>query len=292
MSTTASASRSGGATFLATWRRILETWNGRIGLALILLVALVVVIGPLVAPHATTETVGLPFEGPSTDRPLGTDFLGRDALSRFLSGGASILLVSALAMLLAYLVGTTIGMIAAYKRSWTDLAFVGATDVLLSFPPIVFVLVLLAYVGPKTWLVVVGLAITQAPRVARVSRAATLDLVGMEYIEAAYSRGETTLAIIRREVLPNIASPLLVDVGVRFTATIILAASISFLGLGPQPPAADWGLMISENRSGITAAPLLILAPTIALAVLTIGVNLVVDAFARTVGRSVPVRDA
>ena len=136
-------------------------------------------------------------------------------------------------MLIAYVVGIAIGMLAAYRRSWLDGLFVGTADVLLSFPPIVFVLILLAYVGPKIWLVIIGLAITQAPRVARVARAATIDLLGHEYIEAAVARGESTSAILRRELLPNIAAPILADFGVRLTGTIILAASISFLGLQP-----------------------------------------------------------
>lgn len=252
---------------------------------------LLAALGPFVTPGSTTETVGPPFEGPSAGHPLGTDFLGRDALSRFLAGGASILLVSISAVLIAYATGVTIGMLAAYRRSWLDGLFIGSADVLLSFPPIVFVLILLAYIGPEVWLVIIGLAITQGPRVARVARAATIDLMEHEYVEAAAARGESTAAILRRELLPNISGPILADFGIRLTATIILAAAISFLGLGPQPPASDWGLMISENRSGLTIAPILILAPAVAIGVLTIGVNLLADATARAVGRSIVARD-
>jgi len=239
------------------------------------------------APHDPTETLDVPFRNPSLDFPLGTDALGRDALSRLLAGGRLILFESITAILLAYLVGTATGMYAAYRRGSTDIALVGVVDVLLSFPPIVFVLILLAYVGPETWLVVVALAVTQIPRVARVARAATLDLLGQEYVEAAVARGETTRAILKRELLPNISTPLVTDFGIRLTGTIILAASISFLGLGPQPPTPDWGLMISENRSGLTLAPVLVLAPAVAIGLLTLGVNLIADAVARVYGRTV-----
>lgn len=272
--------------------RVLATWNGRIGLVLVVVVLAVAAIGPMAAPGSTTKTVGPPFQGPSVEHLLGTDFLGRDAFSRFLAGGASLLIVSISATLIAYATGIAIGMLAAYKRSWFDAVFVGSADVLLAFPPIVFVLILLAYAGPQTWLVIIGLAITQAPRVARVARAATVDLKGQEYVEAAVARGEPTSAILRRELLPNISSPILADFGIRLTTTIILTASISFLGLGPQPPAADWGLMISQNRSGLTVAPLLVLAPAIAIAVLTVGVNLVADSVARGMGVSVGARSA
>jgi peptide/nickel transport system permease protein len=272
-------------------RRALAYPGGKIGAALILLVVGIAVLGPFLAGGSTTEPVSLPFESPSSERLLGTDFLGRDALARFLNGGHSILLLATLATVMTYAIGVPIGMFIGFWRSWPDAVSLGVVDLMLSFPPVIFALLLLGAVGPKTWAVVVGIAATAAPRVIRVVRAATIDSVSQEYLEAAMLRGESTPTILRRELLPNLWTPIVADFGIRLTGAFLLASALGYLGFGLTPPEPNWGVMLSENRLGLTFAPLTVLAPAIAIALFAIGVNLLTDSMARALGRSVLTRD-
>ena len=262
--------------------RFARTGTGAVGLVLLLLVVGIALLGPFLAPHALDEPVGLPFQGPSTHALLGTDFLGRDVLSRVLWGGRSVLLLAGVATVLAYAGGLVVGMVAGYTRSIFDPLMMRSADVLLSFPALLFLLVLVTGAGTSTTVVVVGVAVIQMPLIARIIRSATLAQSVRGYVEAAVARGERTPSILRRELLPNILSPIMADIGLRFTYSIILVASVNFLGLGLQPPAADWALMISENRSGLALSPWAVLAPAVMLALLTISVNMVGDAVART----------
>jgi peptide/nickel transport system permease protein len=264
----------------------LRTPTGLLGLLLLAAVLGVALVGPFFAPHAPDEPIGIPLTGPADGQPLGTDFLGRDVLSRVLWGGRSVLLLAGAATLLAYLIGGSIGLVAGYDRGLLDGVFMRAVDVMLSVPPLIFLLVLATGAGTSEIALVVGVALVQAPLVARVVRTATLEQSLRGFVEAAVARGERTTAILRREILPNIVGPVAADAGLRFTYSILLVASVNFLGLGLQPPAADWALIISENRSGLDLNPYVILAPAILIAVLTIGLNLVGDAVARTLGRS------
>ncbi len=266
--------------------RFARTPTGSIGLALLVAVVALALVGPLFSPHPPDEPVGIPLTGPGEGAPLGTDFLGRDVLSRILWGGRSVLLYAGVATLLAYLVGGVVGLIAGYNRRLTDSVLMRSVDVLLSFPPLIFLLVLVTGAGTSPWILVLGVALIQAPLVARIVRTATAEQAVRGFVEAAGARGERTSAIVRRELLPNIAGPIAADVGLRFTYSIILVASVNFLGLGLQPPASDWALIISENRSGLDLNPFVILAPAVLIAVLTIAVSLVGDAVARTLGRS------
>jgi ABC-type dipeptide/oligopeptide/nickel transport system permease subunit len=256
------------------------------GIALLAVVLAVALIGPVFAPHAPDEPVGIPLTGPAEGQPLGTDFLGRDVLSRVLWGGRSVLLLAGAATLLAYLVGGSIGVLAGYDRRLVDSFLMRGADVLLSVPPLIFLLVLATGAGTTRAVLVAGVALVQAPLIARVVRTATLEQSVRGFVEAAVARGESTVAILRREILPNIVTPIAADAGLRFTYSILLVASVNFLGLGLQPPAADWALIISENRSGLDLNPWVILLPAVLIALLTIGVNLVGDAVARTLGRS------
>jgi peptide/nickel transport system permease protein len=228
----------------------------------------------------------VPLTGPDDGQPLGTDFLGRDVLSRVLWGGRSVLVLAGAATLLAYLVGGTLGLVAGYDRRLLDGVLMRAVDVLLSVPPLIFQLVLATGAGTSAVVLVLGVALVQAPLVARVVRTATLEQSVRGFVEAAVARGESTAAVIRREILPNIAGPIAADAGLRFTYSILLVASVNFLGLGLQPPAADWALIVSENRSGLDLNPYVVLVPALLVALLTIGLNLVGDAVARTLGRS------
>jgi ABC-type dipeptide/oligopeptide/nickel transport system permease subunit len=264
-----------------------RSWSGRVGLVLGLLILAIALAGPFVAPHSPSELVGPAYQRPTSSFPLGTDFLGRDVLSRVLWGGRSVIGLAVTATALAYVVGVSIGLLAGFSRTPVDPALMRAMDVLLAFPPIILLLVLATGAGPSAWALIVGVAITHVPGIARIVRAATLEASVRGYVEAAVARGERVRFILGREILPNIALPILADAGVRLTGSILLVASVNFLGLGLQPPSADWALMISENRQGLTIQPWAAVVPIILIAGLTIAVNLVADAFARGLGRSV-----
>jgi peptide/nickel transport system permease protein len=253
----------------------------RFGVVIVALLVLVALAGPLVAPHSPTEFVGIPNSAPSGDAIFGTDALGRDVLSRFLNGGRTVLWLSAAATLLGMVVGVAIGLIAAYSRNWLDDVLMRANDVLLAFPQIIFVLLAVSALGPKLWLIVLTVGLTHAPRVARVIRGAALEIVERDFVKSAEVVGEKRWRIVFGEVLPNVTSPLLVEAGLRMTYSIGLVAGISFLGFGLQPPDADWGLMINENRLSITVQPWAVLLPVIAIGLLTIGTNLITDGLSR-----------
>jgi ABC-type dipeptide/oligopeptide/nickel transport system permease subunit len=267
--------------------RFARTGTGLAGLVLVVLVVGVAVLGPFFAPYPLDKPIGVPFERPSSEALLGTDFLGRDVLSRLLWGGRSVLGLAGLATALAYAGGLAIGLLAGFTRSLLDPILMRSVDVLLSIPALLFLLVLVTGLGTSKAVLVIGVAVIQMPLVARIVRSATLQQSVRGFVEAAVARGEGTFAILRRELFPNIVAPITADIGLRFTYSIILVASVNFLGLGLQPPSADWALMISENRSGLTLNPYAVLAPAVMIALLTIGVNMVGDAVARTQGVSV-----
>jgi peptide/nickel transport system permease protein len=266
--------------------RFARTPAGLVGTVLLAAVVGIALLGPFFAPYAPDEPVGVPFSGPAEGTPFGTDFLGRDVLSRVLWGGRSVLALAGLATLLAYAGGIAIGLVAGYSRSLLDPVLMRTADVMLSFPALLFLLVLVTGAGTSKAVLVLGVALVQMPLIARIVRTATLEQSVRGFVEAAVARGESTSAILRREILPNIAGPIAADVGLRFTYAIILVASVNFLGLGLQPPAADWALIISENRGGLTLNPYVILVPAALISLLTISVNLVGDAIARSLGIS------
>lgn len=266
--------------------RFARTPTGAIGLALLVAIVVLALVGPLLAPHSPDEPIGTPYTGPTEGAPFGTDFLGRDVLSRVLWGGRSVLGLAGLATLLAYVGGVAVGLVAGFSRSLVDPLLMRAADVMLSFPALLFLLVLVTGAGTSKAVLVIGVALVQLPLVARIVRTATLEQSVRGFVEAAIARGEGTAAILRREIVPNILAPIAADVGLRFAYSIILVASVNFLGLGLQPPAADWALIISENRGGLTLNPYVILVPAALIALLTISVNLVGDAIARNLGIS------
>jgi peptide/nickel transport system permease protein len=272
-------------------RASLHSRSGRWGLAIVLGILALAVLGPLVSPYSPLATLGLPLQAPSADHLLGTDGLGRDVLARFLHGGGVLVAVAFLATLLAYVVGIPLGMMIGYRRGVFDIGVVALADLILAFPAIVFILVLVAAAGPHLATVILGIAIINLPRVVRICRTVTIDLVTREFVEAAVARGESLVSIIRDDILPNIWTPVLADFGIRLTGSIILFSSLSYLGFGQQPPAADWGLMISENRAGLFVQPWVVVVPALTIAILCIGVNLVADGVARSAGRSLIGRD-
>jgi peptide/nickel transport system permease protein len=266
--------------------RFLRTASGAVGVGIVLFVLAVALFGQYVAPHPPTKPIGIPLAGPSGDAWLGTDLLGRDVFSRLLYGGRSVIGLALAATLLAYAIGLTIGLIAGYTRSKADPLLMRTVDVMLAFPPLLFLLVLITGAGTGTGVLIIGVAAIQAPGISRIVRTATLEVSVRGYVEAAIARGERGISVVVREVLPNILAPVLVDAGLRFTYSILIIASVNFLGLGLQPPSSDWALMISENRQYIALNVWAVLAPAAMIALLTIGINLTGDAIARSLGRS------
>jgi peptide/nickel transport system permease protein len=271
---------------LAVRLRFARTGYGSAGLAGSLLLLALIVVGPFFAPHDPAGIVSVPLQQPNHDFLLGTDGLGRDVLSRVLWGGRSIVGLAVLATALAYAVGTAIGLLAGYTRSLVDPLLMRAMDVILAVPPLLFLLVLATGAGRSIPVLVLGVATVHVPSIARIVRAATQEVSTRGYVEAAVARGERIDAVLRREILPNVLGTVLADAGIRLTASILILASVNFLGLGLQPPRADWALMIAENRGGITLQPWAVAAPALLIAFLTISVNLVADAVARSLGTS------
>ena len=266
--------------------RFARTRSAKVGLVTGGLLILLALIGPFFAPHTPSEPVGVPFASPGSAAVFGTDLLGRDVLSRILWGGRSVLGLSIAATGIAYVVGLTIGLVAGYSRSALDGILMRAMDVILAFPALLFLLVIATGAGHSKVALILGVATVHLPGIARIVRAATLEVSVRSYVEAAIVRGERTSSLLSREILPNALGPVFADAGIRLTGSILLIASVNFLGLGLQPPAADWALMISENRGGITLQPWVIAVPALLLAALTISVNLVADAIARSMGTS------
>jgi peptide/nickel transport system permease protein len=265
----------------------LRTWPARIALAVLVCVLLVAFLGPYVAPFSPSELTGPVFRDPSAEHALGTDYLGEDVLSRVLWGGRSVIVYALAATVLAYLVGATIGLVAGYSRTALDPWLMRAMDVLLAFPPILFLLVVATGAGASLTALVIAIAVIHVPSIARIVRTAAREVSVRGYVEAAIARGDSTSVILRREILPNIWGPITADAGPRFTVSALLVAAVNFLGLGLAPPAADWAVMISENRTGLLINPWAIVVPAIMLALLTVSLNIVGDAIARGLGRSV-----
>lgn len=255
--------------------------RGIIGLAVMSIVLLVAIIGPFVAPYTSTEFVSSTFQPPSSEFWLGTDVLGRDVLSRVLDGGWLLLVVSAAATVLGVAVGALAGVMAAYYRGWRDGLIMRVVDILLAFPAIVFALLLVSIAGPKLWLVVVAVAATHAPQVARVMRASALDICEKDFVKAVELNRIPSRKIIRGEILPNLTTPLMVETGLRMTWSIVIIAGLSFIGFGLQPPSPSWGLMLNENRIGLVSNPWCMIVPATLIALLTIGLNTFTDAVAR-----------
>lgn len=263
------------------FRRALKSKRTVIGLILTILIFAIAFIGPYVTPHSPTAFVGPPFSPAGVGGPFGTDDIGRDVLSRFLAGGQILLILSLIATLIGVGFGAMIGVLAAYRRGWLDELLMRTADVGLAFPQIVLALLFLSILGPQLWLLVLMVGIGHMPRVARVVRGAAMSIVERDFVKAAESVGIPRWRIMLGEVVPNVSSVLAVEFGLRLTYSIGLVAGLSFLGLGLQPPSPDWGLMINENRIALTVSPWGVVLPVLAIAVLTVGTNLVTDGLAK-----------
>jgi peptide/nickel transport system permease protein len=255
--------------------------RGAFGLGLTLLVVVIAALGPFVAPHSPTEFVTSPFAPPSHGVLLGGDSLGRDVLSRVLAGGWQLLLVAAMATALGVIVGAVAGVAAAYLAGWRDSAIMRVADVILAFPQVVFALLMVSVVGPNVALLVLAVGFSHAPQVARVIRATALDVSERDFVKAVQITGVKATKVMRLEILPNLLSPLMVEIGLRMAYSVVIIAGLSFIGFGLQPPSPNWGSMINENRIGVTLNAWGTTVPCLLLAILCVGLNTFTDAVAR-----------
>ena len=263
-------------------RRSLRLWRTRIGLILVGALVLLAIIGPFVAPYGPSTAVGAPNSNPSGTAVLGTDYLGQDVLSRLLYGGRSILVMAVLATALGLIAGVAIGLVAAYSRNASDDVLMRGMDVIMAFPQIMLGLVAVAIIGAHAWVIVVAIALTTAPRIARVARGAAQPVVERDFIACSEAMGLPRWRILSGELLPNILGPLMVEASLRLTYSIGVIAALAFLGLAPDPNGANWGTMIQENQIVLSVQPWGAVAPIIAIALLTMGTGLIGDGIART----------
>ena len=254
-------------------------WSARVGLAMVLLNVFAALFAPYIAPYSETEIVGDVWLPMSTDHLLGTDHLGRDLFTRLLYGARNTIAIAFVTTLLSFVVGTILGFFAATLGGWTDLTLSRLIDILMAFPTLIFALIALSVVGTSVAALIIIIALLDSTRVYRLSRAVAMDIAVMEYVEAARLRGERIWWLMRQEVLPNAMPPLVAEFGLRFCFVFLFIAALSFLGLGIQPPTADWGGMVRENAGAITFGIFIPLWPAGAIAFLTVGVNLIVDWF-------------
>ena len=232
-------------------------------------------LGPELAPHDPAEIIGQPYIGPGPSHLLGTDHLGRDVWSRVLAGGRSLLILPFLATALTAVIGAALGTVAGYLGGWVDRLIGAITGLLLVIPAVLILLLVIQAWGYNDLSLVVVVAATGVPFVTRLARASTLRAARSGYVEQAVGFGESTGAILAREIAPNIAGPLLADAGMRLVTSMDIIAAAAFLGLGPA--ATNWASMVSENTEGMTAAPWSVAAPALALALLAVSVNIAMD---------------
>jgi peptide/nickel transport system permease protein len=251
--------------------------SAQAGFAVISAYLVVAIFARQIAPYGEAELVGPPYSTWDGEHLLGTDQIGRDFFSRLIYGAHNTIGLAVLTTIIAFVLGTTSGLVAAYRGRTIDELFCRVADVLMAIPKLIFALMLLAVLGASTWNLVIILGVLDSTKVFRLVRSVSLNVVAMEYIEYARLRRERLWWIIGREVLPNIMVPLITEFGLRFTFVFLSIASLSFLGLGIQPPAADWGSMVRESSALITYGDITPLVPASAIAILTIAISLVVD---------------
>ena len=272
-------------------RRLKLSWSGKLGLSIVIFWIVIAFIGPFIAPFHEAEFLEedlfmvpgsdeypeVEFQGISKITLLGTDYLGRDTLSRIMWGARTTIGISLAATLLAYFVGVTLGIAAAVGGTKLDTALSRFNDAFLSIPHIMLGLIVIAAVGSTIPILIIMSGLIYATSVFRIARSLGQEIFVSDYVEAARVRGEGLWWVITREVLPNVAMPLATDFGLRLVFVILFISSLSFLGLGVQPPMADWGSMVKENLSGLAYGALAPMAPAFAIASLTISINMIVD---------------
>jgi len=264
----------------------------RIGGAILGLHLILAVIGPFVAPYGYAQMgAGIPLSGMSWAHPFGIDQLGRDIFSRVIYGGHIVILLSLCGTALGLVLGAILGLLSGYVGGWIDNMLQRLLEALISIPFLVLALLAIAAAGPEAAgdpiLVVFVVALVYAPRIARMARSAAIDIATRDFVTIARLRGESAWSVMRRELLPNATSVLLVEFALRAGYAPVLIGSLGFLGFGMRPPTPEWGLMIAENRALLIISPVTVLGPGLALASLVVGLNLFTEGFARILGRSV-----
>lgn len=280
---TATPLRKPSPAWMTTLRAALHYRRTRIGLAITIAILVLVTLGPLLAPYPPSEFVGKPFQKPSADFLLGTDFRGRDVVSRLLFGGWPVVWMAVSAAGIGMVLGTTVALAAAYFRGWADELLMRVMDVFLSIPMILFVLLFVSLIGTKEWLIVLLVGISHMPQVARIARGVAMDVARREFIEFAEALNVPRRRIMFGEILPNIMTPLFVEFGIRIVWSIAGIAALSVMGYGIQPPLADWGLMINENRGRLASRPWPVLAPGLCIALFAVGINLIAEGVSGTI---------
>ena len=259
--------------------------TAKFGLLVILIYVVVALFAPLIAPYGEAEVFPIPYAPWSSEFVFGTDQIGRDIFSRLIYGARNTVGIAVATTALAFIIGGVLGLAAAIARGWLDQLLSRTVDVLMAIPSLIFALVLLSIFGSTVTNLIIIIAVLDSTRVFRLTRAVSINVVVMDYVEAARLRGEGLAWIMRREILPNIMPPLIAEFGLRFCFVFLTIAALSFLGVGIQPPTADWGSMVRENASLIQFAQydlkagLTPLLPAAAIALLTVAVNFVVDWF-------------
>jgi len=254
-------------------------WSARFGMLVIIVYALGSIFAPAIAPFGESEVAGNAYEAWGGRFLLGTDNLGRDMFTRLIYGARNTIGIAFLTTCCTFLLGSVSGLLAASVGRWVDQLLSRIVDILMAIPSLVFALLILTVVGTSIPALVITIAVLESTRVYRLARAVAMDVVVMDFVEVARLRGEGLWWVMRREVLPNIAAPLVAEFGMRFSFVFLFISALSFLGLGIQPPTADWGSMVRENATLITFGDVTPLLPAGSIALLTVGVNFVVDWF-------------
>lgn len=259
-------------------RRVLRSPQGALGLILVGLILLIVVVGPMVAPHNPESFSPLQrYKAPSMQFLLGTDQYGRDILSRLLFGARATVLLAVIATALGTVIGALVGTTSAYLGGRSDEFIMRTVDAVMSIPSLLMALLIVTLLGKGSLNALLAIAIAFTPGMARVTRSVALTVRKQDYINAAVARGESAHYIVWREMLPNVVSPIIVEMTIRIAFAVMLFATLSFLGLGAQPPASEWGLMVAESRRFMHLSSWMILWPSLAVAVVAIGFNLLGD---------------
>ena len=252
-------------------------FSAKLGLVTITAYLFVALFAPVVAPYSETEILGGAYELWSEKYLLGTDNLGRDMLSRLIFGARNTIGIALAAVVIAFAIGGVTGMLSAILGGWYDTVISRIVDILMAIPGLVFALLILTILGTSITTLILVIALLDSTRVYRITRAAAMNIAVMDFVEVARLRGEGLWWVIRKEILPNIMAPLLAEFGLRFCFVFLFIAALSFLGLGIQPPTADWGSMVRDNATLINYDDITPLLPAAAIAILTVAVNFVVD---------------
>jgi peptide/nickel transport system permease protein len=262
------------------WRALrtapISAWFGMIVIAAYVFVAL---FAPWLAPYGEAQIFPEPYAPWGGQFVLGTDQLGRDMLTRLIYGARNTIGIAVITTLLSFAVGMSLGLLAAIYRGWIDQLLSRAVDILMSIPSLIFSLMLLSTFGSSVFNLIIIIAVLDSTRVFRLSRAVAMNVVVMDFVEAARLRGERLGWVMRREIMPNVMPPMIAEFGLRFCFVFLTISALSFLGVGIQPPTADWGSMVRENATLITYGDITPLLPAAAIALLTVAVNFVVDWF-------------